>query len=87
VKKLTLILGLLFLVIGCSLESVYSLPNDENINSDLLGEWYVDGNDKEKIIISKHGDKTYKLILNSKDVNEEIIMFSKTIAGIKIMNL
>ncbi|PWG06491.1 hypothetical protein [Polaribacter aquimarinus] len=86
-KKYTLSLIVLFLVISCSLESKYSLPNDENINPELIGEWYNKKDNEEKLIIAKHGEKTYKLLLKDKKKTDVIISFSKTIKGFEIMNL
>lgn len=86
-KKYTLSLVILFLVISCSLESKFSLPNDENINPELIGEWYNGKNNDEKITIIKHGEKTYKLLIKNKEKTDEIISFSKTIKGFEIMNL
>lgn len=86
-KKYTLSLVILFLVISCSLESKFSLPNDENINPELIGEWYNGKDNDEKLTIIKHGEKTYKLLLKDKEETDEIISFSKTIKGFEIMNL
>tara|TARA_B100000678_G_C18005315_1_gene420516 strand:- start:209 stop:682 length:474 start_codon:yes stop_codon:yes gene_type:complete len=86
-KKYVLSLIILFLVISCSLESKFSLPNDENINLELIGEWYNEKDNDEKLTIMEHGEKTYKLLIKSKEKTEEIISFSKTIKGFGIMNL
>jgi hypothetical protein len=86
-KKHTLSLLILFLVISCSLESKFSLPNDENINPKLIGEWYNGKDNDEKLTIIKHGEKTYKLLLKDKEKTDEIISFSKTVNGFQIMNL
>lgn len=86
-KKYTLRLMILFLVISCSLESKYSLPNDEKINPELIGEWHNGKDDNEKITIIKHGEKTYKLLLKNLDETDELISFSKTIKGFEIMNI
>ncbi|WP_338731422.1 hypothetical protein [Mangrovimonas cancribranchiae] len=86
-KKYTLSLIILFLVISCSLESKFSLPNDENINTELIGEWFNEKDNSEKLTIIKYGEKTYKLLLKDKEKTDEIISFSKTIKGFEIMNL
>ena len=86
-KKHILSLLILFLVISCSLESKFSLPNDENINPKLIGEWYIGKDNDEKLTIIKHGEKTYKLLLTVKEKTDEIISFSKTVNGFQIMNL
>jgi len=86
-KKYTLSLVILFLVISCSLESKFSLPNDENINPELIGEWHNEKDNDEKLTIIKHGEKTYKILIKDKEKTDEIISFSKTIKGFEIMNL
>ena len=86
-KKYNLSLIILFLVISCSLESKFSLPNDENINTELIGEWFNEKDNSEKLTIIKYGEKTYKLLLKDKEKTDEIISFSKTIKGFEIMNL
>ncbi|GAA3792975.1 hypothetical protein GCM10022271_26520 [Corallibacter vietnamensis] len=78
---------ILFLVISCALESKFSLPNDEKINPELIGEWYNLKDNDEKVTIIKHGEKTYKLLLQDKDKTDELISFSKTIKGFEIMNI
>lgn len=86
-KKNILNFLLLFLLIGCTLESKFGLPNDEKINAKLIGEWYYEKSNDEKIIVSKEDEKTYKLILKDKEKTEELISYSKTIEGYEIMNV
>ena len=86
-KKYTLGLAIIFLVISCSLESKFSLPNDENINTELIGEWYNKKDNSEKLTIIKHGEKTYKLLIKDEEKTHEIISFSKTMKGFEIMNV
>lgn len=86
-KKALLSICMLFLTISCSLESEFSLPNDENINPKLIGEWYSEDYQEDKLTIKKHGKKTYKLLLKDKEKTEELISFSKTIQGFQIMNI
>lgn len=62
-KKQIFSLLILFLVISCTLESKFSLPNDEKINPELIGEWYNGKGNEDKLTIKKHGEKTYKLLL------------------------
>ncbi|GAA0755448.1 hypothetical protein [Psychroflexus lacisalsi] len=78
---------MLLSLVNCALESRYSLSNDEKINTELLGEWFVEGNNEEKLIVEKHGAKTYKLILKVSDKTDELISYSKTIEGYQVMNL
>ena len=78
---------LLFLFISCSLESKFSLPNDEKIQTDLIGEWSGQENGNELLIIEKNTDQTYKLIIVEKEKKEELIAFSKSINGFNIMNV
>lgn len=86
-KKIFLHLLLIFLVVSCSLESTYSLPNDEDINPELIGKWY-DGKDKTEILtVIKHSEKSYQLSLKIEETTDQIISFSKTINGFEIMNL
>lgn len=75
------------LLIGCALESKFALPNDEEINSEILGEWLHEKNNEERIIIEKHNDKTYKILIVDQDDTDELFGFSKTIKGYYIMNI
>jgi len=74
-------------MISCALESKFSLPNDEKIKTELIGEWSTEKNTNEILRIEKNDDKTYKLIFVEKEKTEELIAFSKTINGFNIMNL
>ncbi len=77
----------LLLMISCALESQYSLPNDELIKSDIIGEWYPENNNNEIISILKNDDKTYRLIIKEDEETEELKSFSKTIKGYSVMNI
>ena len=65
----------------------YSLPNDEKIKTELIGEWFYGKNSEAIIRIEKNNKKTYKLILDENGKTEELIAFSKTINGFNIMIL
>lgn len=78
---------ILFLMISCALESQYSLPNDELINPDIIGEWYPEKNNNETISILKNDDKTYRLIIKEDEEIEELKSFSKNIKGYSVMNV
>jgi Holliday junction resolvase len=69
------------------LESKFSLPNDEKIQTDLIGEWSGQENGNELLIIEKNTDQTYKLIIVEEEKKEELIAFSKSINGFNIMNV
>ena len=75
---------ILFLIVSCALESKFGLPNDEKINTELIGEWYDGENPNEYIIIQKNGEKRYKLILSD---STESILYSKKIKGFNILNV
>jgi hypothetical protein len=85
--SLTSVFLILFLIIGCTLESKFSLPNDEKINPELIGEWYSEPNTSEGITILKNSDKTYKILFDGNEKTVEFIAFSKTIKGFSILNL
>ncbi|MDG1141371.1 MAG: hypothetical protein P8P72_07915 [Flavobacteriaceae bacterium] len=80
-------ISIIFLIVSCSLESVFSLPNDEKIKTELIGEWFYGKNSEAIIRIEKNNKKTYKLILDENGKTEELIAFSKTINGFNIMIL
>ncbi|WMI69307.1 hypothetical protein [Mangrovimonas sp. YM274] len=83
------ILGCLafLLLMGCTIESEFGLPNDENINPELIGEWGITNNDVEKITIQKTSDTTYKLAIKDGKEIEELQGYQKTIKGVSIMNV
>ena len=86
-KRITGILILLIMV-SCALESQFALPNDEKINTELLGEWVSIENSDDRINIIQNGAKSYRLqIIEKTRIDEELIGFSKTINGFSIMNL
>lgn len=84
-KKLLIALSLLTLVVSCALESVFSLPKEEEIDNELLGTWYstTEDNSDDWFKIEAFDKKTYKLVLDE-DIT---IMFAATIKGHKIMNV
>ena len=91
-KKYIISVLLLFLFISCALESKFSLPHDEKINTELIGEWYNNNNnnnnnDDVNITVVKHGKKTYKLLIKDTEETNELISYSKTIKGFEIMNI
>jgi hypothetical protein len=85
-KKLSYSLLLLgFLVLGCALESKYSLPKNETIDPDLLGTWIISSEDSndELIIVETFDEMTYKLIFD----DHVLTAHSATIKGHRIMNI
>ena len=78
---------ILFLITSCSLESKFSLPNDEKIIPELIGEWHSEESDNEMIKILKNGEKSYLIQIIDNNGTDELIAFSKTIKGITIMNV
>lgn len=80
-------ISIIFIIVSCSLESVFSLPNDEKIKTELIGEWFYGKSSEAIIRIEKNNKKTYKLILDENGKTEELIAFSKTINGFNIMIL
>ncbi|WP_028873214.1 hypothetical protein [Psychroserpens burtonensis] len=86
-KKRIIGILILFIMLSCALESQFALPNDEKINSELIGEWYSEKNGDERIKIMKNGEKSYMLQMIDKNETDELIAFSKTIKGFSIMNV
>ena len=84
-EKITAMLLLSFMM-GCTLESEFSLPNDEEIKTELIGEWSNEEEGNETFRIEKNDDKTYTLTLNIME-EEKITAFSKTIKEFGIMNV
>ena len=84
-EKITAMLLLSFMM-GCTLESEFSLPNDEEIKTELIGEWSNEEDGNETFRIEKNDDKTYTLTLNIME-EEKITAFSKTIKEFGIMNV
>ena len=83
-KKIIYGLLILFLIISCALESKFSLPNDEKINTKLIGIWYNEKIPNESVIIKPYGEMKYKLILSD---STELISYSKRIKGFNILNI
>ncbi|WP_179376684.1 hypothetical protein [Winogradskyella wichelsiae] len=79
------IFSLLFLVliVSCALESKFGLPNDEEINTELIGTW-LDIKANEMLMIKKNNEMSYKLIPND---STEIISYSKKIKGFNVLNI
>lgn len=84
-EKITAMLLLSFMM-GCTLESEFSLPNDEEIKTELIGEWSNEEDGNETFKVEKNDDKTYTLTLNILE-EEKITAFSKTIKEFGIMNV
>ena len=84
-EKITAMLLLSFMM-GCTLESEFSLPNDEEIKTELMGEWSNEEDGNETFKVEKNDDKTYTLTLNIFE-EEKITAFSKTINEFDIMNV
>ena len=85
-EKITGILLLSFMT-GCTLESKFPLPNDEEIKTELIGEWSNEKNSNETLRVEKNDDKTYTLTIIEKEIMEELTAFSKTINEFSIMNV
>ena len=84
-EKITAMLLLSFMM-GCTLESEFSLPNDEEIKTELIGEWSNEEEGNETFRIERKDDKNYTLTLNIME-EEKITAFSKTIKEFGIMNV
>lgn len=69
------------IVVSCTLELDYALPNDEKIHENLLGKWHNERIPNEYMEVVKTDDYTYKFILHSTDETTELFGFSKTING------
>ena len=73
----------LVLIVSCALESKFGLPNDEKINTELIGTW-LDIKTNETLLIKKNNEMSYKLIPND---STELISYSKKIKGFNILNM
>ncbi|MGJ8549787.1 hypothetical protein [Winogradskyella wichelsiae] len=73
----------LVLIVSCALESKFGLPNDEEINTELIGTW-LDIKTNETLLIKKNNEMSYKLIPND---STELISYSKKIKGFNILNM
>lgn len=80
-------LFILFIVVSCTLESKFALPNDEDIKTELIGEWLSETDTDGSLSIMKKDEKTYTLQINNEDETERLTAFSKTIKGFNIMNV
>ncbi len=86
-KKVLVYIFTALMLVGCTLESEFGLPNDEQINPELLGRW---GNKKEphwSMEFLKRTDYTYTLRLIEGDSIEEIQAYTKNIKGRPILTL
>lgn len=81
---------ILLTLMSCTLESQFSLNNDEVINEGLLGVW-SDENNEGFLKFEKYNDKTYKVTLiepeNSEKKEKELLAFTSTIKGVQLLNL
>lgn len=76
------------LVLSCTLESEYALPNNEKIMPELLGEWKSSENANEVLKFSKKNDKIYHVLFNvNNDKNNEMTAYLHTIEDHVILNL
>jgi len=86
--KYILSLFILLITMSCALESKYALPNEELINTNLLGDWYGPEDPDNFVRISKRTDKTYTVTVFEKDEKQVVSQaFSKSIKGYNILNL
>ena len=85
--KYILSLFILLIAMSCALESKYALPNDELINTNLLGDWYGPEETDGFVRISKRTDKTYTITFFENDEKRVSQAFSKSIKGYNILNL
>ena len=86
-KKLLVCIFTALMLVGCTLESEFGLPNDEKINKSLLGRW---GNKKESqsyMEFVKRTDYTYTLRLIDGDSIEDMQAYTKKIKGRHILTL
>lgn len=82
-----LFLGILvsLMITSCVLNSQFSLPNDEPINEQLLGKWYLKANPDDFITIEKKDTFNYNIILKESDSTRTYRAHTKTIKGITIL--
>tara|TARA_R110001583_G_scaffold158317_1_gene310300 strand:- start:4235 stop:4684 length:450 start_codon:yes stop_codon:yes gene_type:complete len=83
-KKIILRPLIFLIIISCTLESKFGLPNDENINPELIGIWFDGKNHNEYVKIEKSGEKRYKLSLND---STELVSYSSKVKGFTILNV
>ena len=79
------VLALVFITVSCALESKFSLPKNETIDSNLLGTWYSknDQNSEDWVRIDALDEFTYKLTFN----DDSLTAFTTTINGHRIVNI
>lgn len=85
-KRIGLVLlAVVFITVSCALESKFSLPKNEKVDSKLLGTWYPENeNDSEDWIkIEALDDFTYKVTLN----DDILTAYTTTINGYRIVNV
>lgn len=84
-KKIVLLIISFVFLISCSLESEFSLKNNENVKDKLLGVWKVDG--KDALEFKKKSAKVYDVYFIEGNKKERLTLFTSTIKGVKYFNL
>ncbi|RED45679.1 hypothetical protein [Seonamhaeicola aphaedonensis] len=84
-KKHIFILLTAIILISCALESEFSLPKGERIDTELLGLWYPENHQESRdwIKIEAFDEFTYKFTLN----DDEGTCYSFSLGNFKIMNV
>tara|TARA_R110002050_G_scaffold141251_1_gene266282 strand:+ start:36564 stop:37073 length:510 start_codon:yes stop_codon:yes gene_type:complete len=81
-------MAILMLTIGCALESKFGLPNDEAIQTELIGKWKLTENGKEEVYeILKKDDNSYRLVAPFVDGGKDLMAYTKTIKGHTILTV
>lgn len=84
-KKPLLVMFTFLVFVGCTLESQFSLPNNEPILTDILGKWSTSESDKDFVIIT--AKTKYRYTLEIPEDHKVFECFTKTINGTTIFNL
>lgn len=86
-KKVLVYIFTALMLVGCTLESQFGLPNDEQINPELLGRWGTKSDSQGYMEFLKSTDYTYTLRLIDGDSIEEMQAYTKNIKGRDILTL
>ncbi len=82
-KQFVLILSISLLVMACTLESRFGLPNDELVAPELFGTW-IGTDEDDKLFIEPLSDKQYRLTIQD---TVPLTAYSKTIKGVKVLDI
>lgn len=87
-KKILIAFFTISLVLSCSLESEYALPNNEKIAPELIGKWTDPNNKNDVLKFTKKNRKMYNVSIKvNEEKPDELSAFINNIDGHLILNL